>query len=406
MSLLAYEEALSIILEHTKLIDAERVFLSQAIGRVLAEDILADTDKPPFDNSAMDGYAVRYEDIKEASEERPVRLRIAGELSAGDEKDFKVEKGSAVIIFTGAPLPDGADCVIPFELTQREGDYVLIKRALKIGSNIRRKGEEVKEGQILLQTGTLIRPYEVGIMASVNKALVFVYRKPKVAILATGDEIKDVGETINKPSQIRSSNSYTLLSQVIRDGGEAHYLGIVKDNEEEISSALRSIHNYDVFITTGGVSMGGKDYIQYLVKDCGIDVKFHKVRIKPAKPVLFGTYGEKGLFFGLPGNPVSCSMAFDLLVRPAILKMSGRHRYIPDVFKATLKESFHRKDAERREFVRAYVWFEGERAYCSYSHKTQSHMLTSYVNMNAYMVVYEGVYEINKDSLVDVIMFP
>lgn len=404
--MIPYEEALSIVLEHTKIIDTERVFINQALGRVLAEDILSDTDKPPFDNSAMDGYAVRHEDIKSASEDKPVKLKVVGELSAGEDKSIVVEKGSAVVIFTGAPIPQGADTVIPFEMVQKEGDHILIKRPLEAWSNIRKRGEEVKQGELLIKKGTLIRPYEVGIMASVNKVLVSVYRKPRIAILVTGDEIKDVGESIEKPTQIRSSNSYVLISQVIRSGGEPHYLGIVKDDQEEIARALANLKDYDIFITTGGVSMGGKDYVQYLVKECGVDVKFHKVRIKPAKPVLFGTYGERGLFFGLPGNPVSCSMAFDLIVHPALLKMSGRSDYTPKTFKAILKEDFSRKDAERREFVRSYVWFEEDKAYCLFSPKTQSHMLTSYIDMNAYMVVYEGVKEIKKGSLVDVILFP
>jgi molybdopterin molybdotransferase len=404
--MIPYEEALSTVLEHTKVIDTERVFINQALGRVLAEDVLSDTDKPPFDNSAMDGYAVKYEDIKLASEEHPIKLKVVGELSAGEDKELLVERGTAVVIFTGAPIPQGADTVIPFEMVQKEGDHILIKHPLKAWSNIRRRGEETKQGELLLKKGTHIRPYEIGIMASVNKVLVSVYRKPKVAILATGDEIKDVGEVIEKPTQIRSSNSYVLISQVIKSGGEPHYLGIVKDNQEDIAKALAQMKDYDIFITTGGVSMGGKDYVQYLVKECGVDVKFHKVRIKPAKPILFGTYGEKGLFFGLPGNPVSCTMAFDLIVHPAMQKMSGRKDYAPKTFKAIIKEDFSRKDAERREFVRSCVWFEEDKAYCSYSHKTQSHMLTSYIDMNAYMVVYEGIKEIKKDSLVDVILFP
>ena len=404
--MIPYEEALSKVLECAKPIDTERVFINQSLGRVLAEDVMADTDKPPFDNSAMDGYAVRYEDIKDASQEKPVKLKVLGEIPAGEETAYKMEKGTALKIFTGAPIPEGADTVVPFELTEQENHYILIKEPLKLGSNVRRKGEEVKEGEVLLKAGTLIRPYEMGIMASVNRVIVSVYRKPKVAILATGDEIKDVGEPIEKLSQIRSSNSYVLFAQILRSGGEPHYLGIVKDNEEDIGKFLKNIDYYDVFITTGGVSMGGKDYVQHLVKEYGIDVKFHKVRIKPAKPVLFGTYKDRGLFFGLPGNPVSCTMAFDLLVHPALLKMSGRKDYMPKVFKAILKEDFIRKDAERREFVRAFVGFEGEKAYCSYSHKTQSHMLTSYIDMNAYMVVYEGIKEIKKGSLVDVIMFP
>lgn len=406
MSLIPYDEALSLVLESTRTVDREKVPLDRALYRVLAEDIFADTDKPPFDSSAMDGYAVRYEDIENASEENPVKLKVLTEIPAGTKENNHLERGNAALIFTGAPIPEGADVVIPLELTHTEGGLVFIKHPLKRGSNIRKRGEEVKKGEKLIESGTWIRPYEVGLMASVNKVLPQVYRKPRVGILSTGDEIRDIGDILEEPSQIRSSNGHTLLAQVLKSGGEACYIGIVKDNPEEIRKALECMHSYDVFITTGGVSAGGKDYTQHIVKDMGVDVKFHRLRIKPAKPVLFGVYGNNRLFFGLPGNPVSCTIAFDLLVYPALLKMMGRKDFMPDSFKAILEEDFLRKDAERREFVRAKVSFRGEKAYCSYSPKTQSHMLTSYVGMNAYMIVYEGVKEIKKGSLVDVIMFP
>ncbi|MFN3814111.1 MAG: gephyrin-like molybdotransferase Glp [Aquificaceae bacterium] len=406
MSLISYDEALSLVLENTKRVDTEKVPLDMALYRVLAEDVFADTDKPPFDSSAMDGYAVKYEDIKSASEESPIKLKVLTEIPAGAKENNHLKRGEAALIFTGAPIPGGVDVVVPLELTHTEEGFVFVKHPLKRGSNIRKRGEEVKKGEKLIESGTWIRPYEVGLMASVNKVLPQVYRRPRVGILSTGDEIKDIGDTLEEPSQIRSSNGHILLAQVLKSGGEACYIGIVKDNSEEIRKALECMHSYDVFITTGGVSAGGKDYTQYIVKDMGVDVKFHRLRIKPAKPVLFGVYGNSKLFFGLPGNPVSCTIAFDLFVYPALLKMVGRRDFAPNVFRAILEEDFYRRDGERREFVRAKVSFREEKAYCSYSPKTQSHMLTSYVDMNAYMIVYEGVKELKKGGLVDVIMFP
>ncbi len=399
MTLMSYDEAIKIVLENVEKIGWERVTFTQALGRLLAKDVVSDVDLPLFDNSAMDGYAVRYEDLKAPE----TKLKVIGEVSTGNVAHIKVEKGTAIKIFTGAPIPPGCNCVVPVEFTSFDGEYITVKGAFKEGANIRRKGEELKKGDVVLEAGTLIRGYELGILAFLNKVVVDVYKKPVIGILATGDEIVDVGEPITRDSQIRTSNNYTLYGLASSLPVHVVNLGIAKDDPQQIKSALSQIYNFDVFITTGGVSMGDRDYVQYLVREIGIDVKFHKLRIKPAKPVLFGTYEGNKLFFGLPGNPVSCAMAFDLLVKPAIKKMVGMKGYMPKPFKAILKKDFKRKDAERREFVRSYVEF-ADKAYCTYSEKLQSHMLSSYVGMNAYMVVYEGVNEIAAGSQVDIII--
>jgi len=401
--MMPYEEALEIILSCCNTLSTEKVFLVEALGRVLAEDIVSDEDRPSFDNSAMDGYAVRWEDIQNASEENPVLLRLIGEVPAGGEDLPEVKSGTAVKIFTGAPIPRGADTVVPVEYTELKDSSVLVKASFKEGANIRRKGEELKAGEIVLSKGTILRHYEIGILASLNRVNVEVFRRPRVAILSTGDEIKDLREPITKPSQIRTSNNYTLLAGVLSAGGLPHHLGIASDDPEKLKSILSCIGEYDVFITTGGVSMGDKDYVKILASEVGIDVKFHKVRIKPAKPVLFGTY-NKGLFFGIPGNSVSCATAFDLLVKPALLKLQGAKDHLPKTLKAKLKRDFCRRDAERREFVRAfYYWDDG--LVCDYSQKLQSHMLTSYVGANCYMVVKEGVKEIKEGEQVQIILF-
>ncbi len=398
MTLMSYDEAIKIVLDSVEKIGWERVTFTQALGRVLAKDVVSDVDLPMFDNSAMDGYAVRHEDLKAPE----TKLRVIGEISAGSSLDIKVEKGTAIRIFTGAPIPIGCDCVVPVEFTSFDGEYITVKGVFKEGANIRRKGEELRRGDVVLEGGTLIRGYEIGILAFLNKVVVDVYKKPVVGILATGDEIVDVGEPITRDSQIRTSNNYTLYGLACSLPVNVVNLGIAKDDPQQIKSSLSQIYDFDVFITTGGVSMGDRDYVQYLVKEIGIDVKFHKLRIKPAKPVLFGTYEGNKLFFGLPGNPVSCAIAFDILVKPAIKKMVGMKDYMPKPFKAILKKDFKRRDAERREFVRSYVEF-ADKVYCTYSEKLQSHMLSSYVGMNAYMIVYEGVTEIPAGTEVDVI---
>ncbi|MEN3028332.1 MAG: gephyrin-like molybdotransferase Glp [Aquificaceae bacterium] len=401
MALTPYEEALKIVLENISPLPSERVLLWQALGRFLAEEIRSDSDKPPFDNSAMDGYAVKAEDLQGEN----IRLRLLGEVSAGGEVGVRVDKGTAVRIFTGAPIPEGADAVVPLEFTRQEGEYILVEKPLKKGANIRLKGEELKEGELILKRGTPIRGYEIGIMASVNRVSVSVYQKPKVAVLSTGDEVRDIGENIEKPSQIRSSNNHALYARALELGCEVVHLGIVGDSPEDIERLLKGVERYDVFLTTGGVSVGEKDYVQKLVREMGFEVLFHKLRIKPAKPVLFARR-NKTLLFGLPGNPVSCLMAFDLLVKPALLRMQGVEKCGPTVYRAQLVRDFSRREAERREFVRAKFWEEGGRLYCDFSPKTQSHMLTSYVDANCYLVVYEGVKELRAGQEVEVIPFP
>ncbi len=397
-----YEEALSVVLSHCPTLPTEKVYLLDALGRVLAEDVLSEEDRPSFDNSAMDGYAVHWEDIKDA----PVELLVVGEIPAGAEETFELSKGCAVKIFTGAPIPKGATAVVPVEYTEAKDGKVLIKQVFKEGANIRRKGEELKAGEIVLQKGTILRHYEIGLLASLNKVQVEVSRKPRVAVLSTGDEIKDLGEPITKPSQIRTSNGYTLMAGISLAGGEPHYLGIVPDEPDRLKKVLSQLEDYDVFITTGGVSMGDRDYIKTLVEEVGVKVHFHKVRIKPAKPILFGTYkGGEGLFFGIPGNPVSCAMAFDLIVKPALLKMQSAKDYIPKTLWAKLKRDFSRRDPERREFVRAVLSLEEQQLVCDFSPKLQSHMLTSYVGANCYMVVKEGVKELKEGELVEVVLF-
>lgn len=403
--LIPLEEALRIVLENARPLDEERVFIDRVFGRFLAEDITSDTDKPLFDNSAMDGYAVRYEDIKGASEENPIQLELVGESAAGTGEELKVGRGTAVKIFTGAPVPEGADTVVPVEYTEEKDGVVFIKREFREGSNIRRKGEDLKEGEIVLSKGSEIRGYEVGLIASVGRALVKVHRRPRIGILSTGDELLEVDEPQTRPSQIRSSNHHMLFSLVLSAGGEPHQLGIAPDDPKELLRVLRGCKDYDIFITTGGVSMGEKDYVQYLVKEIGVDVKFHKLRIKPAKPVLFGTYGENKLFFGLPGNPVSCGVAFDLLVYPAIRTMLGAKEIFKRKVTATLVKGYKRRDAKRREFARARVWFDRGKYWCEPHPKQQSHMLTSYVSSNAYLVVYEGVGELKEGEEVEVVLF-
>jgi len=257
---------------------------------------------------------------------------------------------------------------------------------------------------VLLRPGKVIRGYELGLLASVNKGVVSVYRRPLVGVLSTGDEVLDLCEEKKRASQIRSANNYMLYGLVKEAGGEPKNLGVVPDEPETLRKALREAYRYDVFITTGGVSMGDKDLVKELVKELGVEVKFHKLRIKPAKPVLFGTFGEGRLFFGLPGNPVSSAVAFDLLVYPAIRALQGDPEPFRRKVRAVLKSPFRRKKAERREFARCKLAYEGGTYYCEPSSKQDSHMLTGLAEANAYLIVPEGVKEIKEGEEAEVVL--
>ncbi|MGC9006587.1 MAG: gephyrin-like molybdotransferase Glp [Sulfurihydrogenibium sp.] len=405
--MLSYKEALDVILDNTKTLGKEKVFLNQALDRVLAEDIVADRDNPPADNSGMDGFAVRYEDIVGASEENPVILTIEGESKAGGTPP-KLQKGQAIPIYTGALIPEGADTVIQKELTKVENGKVYILKELKKGTNIRLQGEDYKKGDILIKSGKKIRPPEIGILASVNKPTVYVYQKPKVGIITTGDEILDIAEPITKQSQIRTSNTYSLYAQVLQTGAQPVIIGFAKDNPESTKENLKYAKNCDVLLTTGGVSVGEYDLVKDFVKEV-LDVKIHfwKVSIKPGKPLVFGTWGKENekLFFGIPGNPVASMVVFEIFVKPALKKMMGYQKLHNPTIDAILTEDFSRKAADRTEFIRLNVEYSDGQFYAKPFGKQASNILTGMVNANGLGIVDIDVYKIEKGSKIKVVMF-
>lgn len=405
--MLSYFDALKIVIENTKETDSEKVFFIDALDRVLAEDIFADDDNPPEDNSGMDGFAVRFEDIAGATPENPAVLRLIGESKAGGERP-KVEPGTAVSIYTGALIPEGADTVIQKELTKVEADKVYIFDPLKKGANIRKRGEDYRKGDSLLSKGTVIRPPEIGILSSVNKATVYVKRKPVVGIITTGDEILDIGEPRTSRSQIRTSNTYTLYTQLLQTGAQPVIVGFAKDDPQDITQKLRWARNCDVLLTTGGVSVGEYDLVKdFVVKELGVEILFWKIAQKPGKPVAFGVWGEdkEKLFFGIPGNPVACMVVYETLVKPAIKKMMGYKNYFNPVIKAKLSSDYTRKSADRLEFVRVRVEYKDGEFVATPFGKQASNILTSMVNANGLIIVPQGISFIKKDSFVDTIIF-
>ncbi|MCX7739032.1 MAG: molybdopterin molybdotransferase MoeA [Hydrogenothermaceae bacterium] len=405
--MISYYQALETVINNTKEISNEKVFFTQALGRVLAEDIYADEDSPPEDNSGMDGFAVRFEDIEGASEDNPAILELIGESKAGGEQ-FSLFPKTAIAVYTGGLIPSEADTVIQKELTKVEGSKVYIFSSLKKGANVRKKGDDYRKGDLLLQSGTLIRPPELGILSSVNKALVYVKRRPRVGILTTGDEILDVGEERKKRSQIRTSNTYTLYGQVIQAGGEPVILGFAKDSPEDIREKLRWAKDCDLLLTSGGMSVGEYDLVKdFVVEELGVEIVFWKVSQKPGKPVAFGVWGRERekVFFGIPGNPVACIVIFETLVKPAIKKMMGyRDLYNPVIY-TTITKEYSRKSGDRLEFVRVKVSYSSGEFLSEPLEKQGSNILTSMVNANGLMIVEEGIKSIQEGEKVKVIIF-
>lgn len=359
-------DALLKILAPVRVLNSETINLVDSLGRVLAEDMYADSDIPGFDNSAMDGYAVKSADIKGTSKNNPKVLKVIENIKAGDIPNKILSNNQAVMIMTGAPIPKGADSIVMVEDTKETNNHVSqnandmfveIFKQGKSGENIRRAGEDIKTGELVIQKGTVLRPAHIGILASLGKSPITVTRKPTVALLATGDELVDVHEKVS-PGKLRNSNTYTLYTQIIQSGGIPKNLGIAKDDPGQLENKIREGIGCDILLTSGGVSVGAYDLVKDTLSKLGTNIQFWKVAIRPGKPVVFGTIKDK-LIFGLPGNPVSSMISFEVFVRPAILKMLGRRQETRKKVDAVLEEDIKKKKG-LTYFVRAQTrWDNG-----------------------------------------------
>ena len=335
MSDFSVTDAQVCILEHMQRSKIETVALHDSLNRVLAEDVLSNRNHPPYDVSAMDGYALRFDDIHKASEGNPVSLLVVDDIRAGQMPHVKVGQVQAARIMTGAPTPLGIDTVIRVEDTAQDGDQVLIFMPPKQGTNIRPLGENLKTGHLVLQQGTTITPGVLAILAMVKKKEVVVFAKPSVAILSTGDELEDIDDAIDE-NKIPNANSHALYAQCKSLGIDATLLGIAKDNEEDLKAKLAEGLKYDVLLASGGVSVGHHDFVRPTLEALGITMHFWRVAMRPGHPLAFGTSKSGSAVFGLPGNPVASMVCFEQFVAPALRQAMGQKKLFRRTIKARL----------------------------------------------------------------------
>jgi molybdopterin molybdotransferase len=353
-------EALRIVLEHAAPLGAETVATPEALGRIGCEDVVSGRQLPPLDNSAMDGYALRAADAKAASESSPVALPIDFEVPAGDPGTRALAAGRSARIFTGAPLPPGADSVVRQEDTERRGDEVEIRVAPRLGDHVRRAGEDVEIGETVIAAGSLLSAAHVGMLTSLGRGFVSVRQRPRVAILSGGDELVEPDGDV-AGGRIVSSNSWSIAAQCRELGADPVYLGIARDRPDDIERRLRGGLACDVLVSSAGVSVGDRDYVRGVLEKLGCRLAFWGVKIKPGYPLAFGSFEGRGpLVFGLPGNPVSAMVTFEEFVRPALLRMAGHDRLFRPQLQATVGEGM-RKQPGRLHFVRVRLERSGSR---------------------------------------------
>jgi molybdopterin molybdotransferase len=388
--MLTPEEAQQIVLGHVRPLGVERVPLLEALGRLLAADVHATYDSPPLDNSAMDGYAVRHEDVKKASAEAPAVLEVIEDIPAGRIGSRTVAPGQASRIMTGAPIPAGADTVIRVEDTRAAGDRVEILEGDEPAANIRRRGEDMKLGEKLIAAGTELGPGELGVLATVQRTFVPVHRRPRLAILSTGDELVEIDEPL-EPGKIVNSNTATLAAMARAHGAEPVMLPVAPDDEDRIREAVETALGSDFILSSGGVSVGEYDFVKKVLTDMGAEEILWRVAMKPGKPLYFCLLKGKP-YFGLPGNPVSGCMSFLQFVRPAVRKASGyppEQQLLPT---ATARmENAEENDGDRRQYLRAQLRWENGRLGARTGHRGQgSHILTSMLGANGVVVLEPG----------------
>jgi molybdopterin molybdotransferase len=384
----------------------EKLPLSKCSQRVLAEDIIADTDLPPFANSAMDGYAVYAQDVSGASREQPVKLRVMGEILASQESSVALGRGEAMRIMTGAHLPSGSDAVVPVEQTSDASEetgrslpaYVDVMASANPGDHVRSRGQDVRAGTMVLQTGTRLRPQDIGMLAALGIAMPNVYRQPRLAIFSAGDELLEIDQPL-LPGHIRDANGYALAAAATALGAIPIRLEIAPDKIEAVVDRLDLAveEGVDLIVTSAGVSMGTYDYVRTAVETYG-ELTFWRVNIRPGKPLVFGKYRDVP-FLGLPGNPVSALVTFEIFVRPALERLSGARKMGCLKTKAHMLHAF--ESDGRESYLRARITWDGDEYKARLTGSQDSGVLSSLVAANALVVVPAGVKAVNAGDILE-----
>ncbi len=399
MMMISAQEANTIIVNSIRPLSRVTISIEHALHSVLAQDIIASGHVPPFDNSAMDGYAVRSDDVKNV----PCVLKIVGEIPAGVEQQRELRTGETMNIMTGGKIPGGCNAVIQQEWTECLNDSkITILKIVDKGHNIRKAGADIQKGSVVLPSGTRLRPQQIGVLASLGKQFIEVYRKPSVAIIATGNEIVEIDKPLAN-SQIRNSNAYTLEGLVREAGGEPKILGIARDDRDELEKKLATGLTSDILITTGGVSVGKYDLVVEVLKELGVEIKFWKVNIKPGMPLMFGCCRDT-LVFGLPGNPVSAMVTFMQFVTPAVRTLMGDSNadVLPKIY-AALQHEIQKTDG-KRHFMRGVITNRQGMLSVRTTGSQVSNILTSLTNANCLIIIPEEVTHLRAGDRVEVEM--
>ena len=397
--MLTVAQARERILARIRVLESEDLPLLACRERVLAEEVRALRDVPPFPNSAMDGYAVRATDVRDASAERPVRLRVIGEVRAGEVPRAPVERSTALRIMTGATIPEGSDAVVRVEDTEERDGQVEVRIAVPKGMSVRAAGSDLRKDDVVATAGRLVTPGLIGVLASAGKPTVRCVRQPRVAIMTTGDELRDAGEALG-PAEITNTNRYSLSAALLEAGAAVLDAGVARDDRDDLVHRLESTREADLVVTTGGVSMGAYDLVRSLLEERDA-VDFWQVALRPGKPLIFGTVHGVPLI-GLPGNPVSALVGFELFVRPAVRKMQGRSDLERPRLSAITEDRL-RGLPTLEQYLRGVARREGGRLLVRLTGDQGSHVLRSMADANCLVVVAPMAGDVEPGQGVDVI---
>jgi len=401
--LISIEEAWARIATRATPLPVERMPLDEALNRILAEPVMAPMDLPPFDNSAMDGYALRAVETQQAQEARPVTLTIAGEVAAGSWQDTAVAPGTAIKIMTGAALPSGTDTVLQLESGRLRDGVVEIREPLPVGRHVRRRGEDVRRGQLLLEAGVRLNAQRLGLLANSGLADVHVYRPARVSLLATGSELVRAGQPL-APGQIYDSNRIVLRTLIAQTGSICEDLGVVADEPSAIAARIQQELTADLALISGGVSVGAHDYVKRVLRELGMETLFWRINAKPGKPLLCGRRNQTWVF-GLPGNPISCVVGFLLFLEPLIRLLHGERNAQPRYATARLTQPVSKKD-ERRTLLTARLVVRSDGSLEATPTEQQgSAMMQALAQADAFVVVPEDRSSIDAGETVQVLRF-